>query len=129
MLLFAVVAAAAVALVVAFILALLQIRRSVERLERRFDESLRQFEMTAEDLRKTNAAVREILEDARRSTENVANLSDGLKGFRTSLDAASSVLRYAVVPFFGNVAGALAGLRAGVSHVVNRFAAKGGGHE
>ncbi|HQU13323.1 MAG TPA: hypothetical protein PKV70_03660, partial [Thermodesulfobacteriota bacterium] len=60
---FIALAVAVVALVVVLSVALLSIRRNVDRMAQRVDESLRQFEMTAEDVRKTNAAVREILSD------------------------------------------------------------------
>ncbi|MBS1244811.1 MAG: hypothetical protein H6R41_1348, partial [Deltaproteobacteria bacterium] len=46
-------AVAAVALVAVLSVVLLSIRRNVNQLTQRVDESLRQFEMTAEELRKT----------------------------------------------------------------------------
>ena len=125
MLLFAAMALAVIALAVVLILFVLRLRRTVTTLELRLTESLRQLEMTAEDLRKTNAVVREILEHARKSAANVEYVTEGVRGLRKGLDAATSVVDFAVVPVLGNVAAVLAGAKAAVSHVVNRFFAKG----
>jgi len=64
--LFIALAVGVVALVAVLSVALLSIKRNVERITQRLDESLRQFEMTAEDARKTNAAVREIISEVER---------------------------------------------------------------
>ena len=127
--LFASLSLAAIALAVALVLTLLQLRRTIDHMERRVDEAIRQFEMTAEDLRKTNAVVREILIHAERGAANVANVTEGVRGFRKTLDAATAVLQFAVVPVLGNVAGGLAGVKAAVSHVVNRIGRREGSHE
>ncbi len=128
MLLFAALSIAAILLAVVLALTLWRLRKTIELLERRADEAIRQFEMTAEDLRKTNAAVREILEHAERSAANVAHVTEGVRGFRKTLDVATSILEYAVVPVLGNVAGGLAGAKAALSHVVNRVVRKESGH-
>jgi hypothetical protein len=59
----------------------------------------------------------------------VAHLTEGVRGFRKTLDVATSILQYAVVPVLGNVAGGMAGAKAAVSHVVNRFVRREGSHE
>lgn len=127
--LFAALSLAAIALAVALVMTLLQLRRTIDHMDRRVDEAIRQFEMTAEDLRKTNAVVREILIHAERGAANVANVTEGVRGFRKTLDAATAVLQFAVVPVLGNVAGGLAGVKAAVSHVVNRIGRREGSHE
>jgi hypothetical protein len=106
-----------------------RLRRTIDHLERRVDEAIRQFEMTAEDLRKTNGMVQGILGHAERSAANVAHMTEGVRGFRKTLDAATGILQLAVVPVLGNVAGGVAGVKAAVSHVVKRFARREGSHE
>jgi uncharacterized protein YoxC len=128
MLLFAALSVAAIVLAVVLAMTLWRVRKSIELLERRVDESLRQFEMTAEDLRKTNALVRDILLHAERGAANVSHVTEGVRGFRRTLDVATSVLEHSVVPLLGAVAGGLAGAKAVVSHVVNRFARKESDH-
>lgn len=125
-LLFAALSVAAIVLAVVLSMTLWRLRKTIDHMDRRVDEAIRQFEMTAEDLRKTNAAVRDILLHAERSAANVAHMTEGVRGFRKTLDAATAVLQYAFVPVLGNVAGGLAGAKAAVSHVVNRFVRKGG---
>jgi hypothetical protein len=98
-------------------------------LERRVDEAIRQFEMTAEGHRKTNAVLRDLLQHIERGAANMADVTEGVRGFRKTLDAATAVLQFAVVPVLGNVAGGLAGVKAAVSHVVNRFVRREGSHE
>lgn len=124
MLLFTALSVAAIALAVVLAMTLWRLRKTIDLMERRVDEAIRQFEMTAEDLRKTNAVVRDILQHAEKSVANVAHVTEGVRGFRKTLDAATSVLQFAVVPVLGNVAGGLAGVKAAVSHVVNRFVRK-----
>lgn len=128
MFLFAALSVAAIVLAVVLAMTLWRVRRSIDLLERRVDESLRQFEMTAEDLRKTNALVRDILLHAERGAANVLHVTEGVRGFRRTLDAATSVLEHSVVPLLGTVAGGLAGAKAAVSHVVNRFVRKESEH-
>ena len=128
-LLFAALSVAAIVLAVVLAMTLWRLRRTIDHMGRRMDEAIRQFEMTAEDLRKTNAVVRDILQHAERGAANVEHLTEGVRGFRKTLDAATSVLQYAVVPVLGNVAGGLAGAKAAVTHVVNRFVRREGSHE
>ncbi len=127
--LFTALSIAAIALAVVLAMTLWRLRRTIDHLDRRVDEAIRQFEMTAEDLRKTNAVVRDILLHAEKGAANVAHMTEGVRGFRKTLDAATAVLQYAVVPVLGNVAGGLAGVKAAVSHVVNRFVRREGSHE
>ena len=128
-LLFAALSVAAIVLAVVLAMTLWRIRKSIDFLERRVDESLRQFEMTAEDFRKTNALVRDILIHAERSAANVKYVTEGVRGFRRTLDVATSLLEYSVVPLLGTVVGGLAGTKAAVSHVVNRFVRREDSHE
>jgi hypothetical protein len=129
MLLFAALSVAAIVLAVALAMTLWQIRRTIVNLERRVDEAIRQFEMTAEGHRKTNAVLRDLLQHIERGAANMADVTEGVRGFRKTLDAATAVLQFAVVPVLGNVAGGLAGVKAAVSHVVNRFVRREGSHE
>jgi uncharacterized protein YoxC len=127
--LFTALSIAAIALAVVLAMTLWRLRRTIDHLDRRLDEAIRQFEMTAEDLRKSNAVVRDILLHAERGAANVEHVTEGVRKFRKTLDAATAVLQYAVVPVLGNVAGGLAGMKAAVSHVVNRFVRREGSHE
>lgn len=128
-LLFAALSVAAIVLAVVLAMTLWRIRGTIDHMDRRMEEAIRQFEMTAEDIRKTNAVMRDILLHAERSAANVAHLTEGVRGFRKTLDVATSILQYAVVPVLGNVAGGMAGAKAAVSHVVNRFVRREGSHE
>ncbi len=129
MVLFTVLTLAAVALVVAIIVTLWKIGKTVERLATHVEESLHQLVMTAEDVRKTNAVTRDILLRAERAAANVEHVTEGVRSFRKTLDAAAAVLDFAVVPVLGNVAGGMAGVKAAVSTVVNRLFRKEDGHE
>ena len=129
MVLYSILTLAAVALVVVVIITLWKIGKTVERLATRVDESLRQLEMTMEDIRKTNIVTREILVSAERAVANVEHVTEGVRSFRKTLDAATAVLDFAVVPVLGNVAGGMAGVKAAVSHLVNRWFRKEDGHE
>ena len=129
MVLLSILTLAAVALVVAVIITLWKIGKNVERLSTRVDESLRQLEMTAEDIRKTSAVARDVLGRAERAAANVEHVTEGVRGFRRTLDVATAVLDFAVVPVLGNVAGSMAGVKAAVSTVVNRLFRKEVGHE
>ncbi len=129
MVLFSILTLAAVVLVVAIIVTLWKIGRSIERLATHVEQSLHQLEITAEDVRKTNAVTREILLRAERAAANVEHLTEGVRSFRRTLDAAAAVLDFAVVPVLGNVAGGMAGVKAAVSTVVNRLFRKEDGHE
>jgi uncharacterized protein YoxC len=122
--LFIALAVGAVALVVVLSVALLSIRRDVDRLTKRVDESLRQFEMTAEDVRKTNAAFREILSEVERGVSNVTHFTEGVRALRGTVDVATRVFDHAVSPALVSTASALAGLKAATSHILNRFVRK-----
>ena len=125
-LLYIALAVAAVVLVVVLSVVLLSIRRNVNQITQRLDESLRQFEMTAEDLRKTNADVREILSDVERGVSNVTHLTEGIRALRGPVDVASKVFDHALSPALVNVASVLVGFKAATSHILDRFGRKGG---
>jgi hypothetical protein len=117
---------AMVTLVAVLSVALLSIRRNVDRITKRLDESLRQFEMTAEDARKTNTAVREIITEVERGVSNVMHFTEGFRAFRGTMDVATKVLDHAVSPALVNVASVLAGFKAATSHILDRFVRKEG---
>ncbi|HQT97258.1 MAG: hypothetical protein B7Z62_08105 [Deltaproteobacteria bacterium 37-65-8] len=121
---FIAMAVAVVVLVVVLSVALLSIRRNVDRMAQRVDESLRQFEMTAEDVRKTNAAVREILSDVERGVSNVTHFTEGIRALRGTVDVATKVFDHAVSPALVNVSSVLVGLKAATSHILDRFVRK-----
>ena len=118
-------AVAAVALVAVLSVVLLSIRRNVNQLTQRVDESLRQFEMTAEELRKTNADVRGILSDVERGVSNVTHLTEGVRSLRGPVDVASKVFEYALSPALVNAASVLVGFKAATSHILDRIVRKG----
>jgi len=119
-----VLAVAVVALVVVLSVALLSIRRNVDRMTRRVDESLRQFEMTAEDVRKTNAAVRAILSDVDRGVSNVTHFTEGVRALRGSVDVVTKVFDHAVSPALVSAASVVVGLKAATSHILDRLVRK-----
>ena len=123
-----VLALAAIALVAAMAFAIWKLLKTIEKLASRVDESLQQFEMTAEEIRKTNAVFHEILNRCEKGVANVEHVTEGVRKFRKTLDAASGVLDFAVLPVLGTMAGVLAGSKAAVSHVVNRILRKEGRH-
>jgi len=123
--LFIALAVAVVALVVVLSVSLLSIRRNVDRITQRVDESLRQFEMTAEDVRKTSAAVREILSEVERGVSNLTHFTEGVRALRGTVDVATKVFDHAVSPTLVSAASALAGLKAATSHILDRFVRKG----
>ena len=115
---------AAVALVIVLSIALLSIRRDVHRITQRLDESLRQIEMTAEDLRKTNTAAREILYEVDRGVSNVTHFTDGIRSLRGGVDVVTKVIDHALSPALVNVASVLVGFKAATSHIIGRFGRK-----
>jgi len=123
---FIVLAVAVVAFVLVLSVALLSIKRNMDRITRRLDESLRQFEMTAEDVRKTNAAVREIITEVERGVSNVTHFTEGFRAFRGTMDVATKVLDHAVSPALVNVASVLVGFKTATSHILDRFVRKEG---
>ena len=122
--LFFALAVAVVTLTVVLSVVLLSIRRNVNQLTQRVDESLRQFEMTAEELRKTNAGVREILSGVERGISNVTHFTEGVRALRGTVDVATKVFDHAVSPALVSAASALAGLKAATSHILDRFVRK-----
>ena len=122
--LFIVLAVAVVALVAVLSFAALSIRRNMDRMTQRVDESLRQFEMTAEDVRKTNAAVRAILSDVDRGVSNVKHFTEGVRALRGSVDVVTKVFDHAVSPALVSVASVLVGLKAATFHILDRVVRK-----
>lgn len=106
--------------------ALLGIRRSVEQLTQRLDETLRQVEMTAEDLRKTNTSVREIVSGVDLAVSNVAHFTEGIRALRGTVDVMTKVLDHSVGPALVGFSGGIAGIKAAASHILHRFAGKEG---
>ena len=123
--LFIALTVAAVVLVVVLSITLLSIRKNMSQLTLRVDESLRQIEMTAEDLRKTNAAVREILFEVDRGVSNVTHFTDGVRALRGGVDVVTKVFDHAVSPALVNVASVLVGFKAATSHIIERLVRKG----
>jgi len=117
-------AVAVVVLAVVLSVVLLSIRRNVNQLTQRVDESLRQFEMTTEDLRKTNAVAREILSDVERGVSNVTHLTEGIRSLRGTVDVATKVFDHALSPALINVGSVLVGFKAATSHILDRFVRK-----
>jgi len=95
--------------------------KSLKRLTNRLDETLRQVEITAEDLRKTNSAVRGVISNVDYAAANVAHLTDGVKHLRGAVDVATKVIDRSVSPALIGFAGGLAGLKAAFSHVTQRI--------
>ena len=118
-------AVAAVVLVVVLSIVLLSIRRNMNQITQRLDESLRQFEMTAEELRKTNADVRGILSDVERGVSNVTHFTEGVRSLRGTVDVAAKVFNHALSPALVNVSSVLVGFKAATSHILERFVRKG----
>jgi len=119
-----VLAVVAVTLVVMQTVLLLALRKNMGRITQRIDESLRQFEMTAEELRKTNADVREILSDVERGVSNVTQFTDGVRALRGTVDVVTRVFDHAVSPALVNVSSVLVGFKAATSHILERFVRK-----
>jgi uncharacterized protein YoxC len=105
---------------------LLSIRRNVDQITLRLDESLRQVEMTTEDLRKTNTVAREILSDVERGVSNVTHLTEGIRSLRGTVDVATKLFDHALSPALINVGSALVGFKAATSHILDRIGRKGG---
>jgi hypothetical protein len=125
-LLFVALSVAVVGLAVVLAVTLLQLRRTIRQLEARLESTLRQAEMTAEDLRRTNATVREILGHVERVAANVALVSDGGKQLRRTLDIASAGVAGIVLPVLGSVSGVTAGAKAFIETFINRYSRKEG---
>jgi hypothetical protein len=124
-LLWAVLSAVAIALGAFLAMTLWQLRITIQNLERRLEASLRQFELTAEELRKTNMVLRQVLVRADRVAENLERTSEGVAGFGRTLGSVSSLAGYLVGPIMGKVASGVGeGILAAFSHVLNRFKRK-----
>ncbi len=106
-----------------------QFRKTLQKLEGVVIETMKQLELTAEEVRKTNTVALQIMERVERSTANIEYLTEGVRGFRSTLDAATGILKFAVVPVLGNAAAGIAGVKAGLSHVLNRWFGKESRHE
>ena len=119
---------ASIVAVVVMIWALLKLLKTIEMLGNRVDQSLLQVEKTVADLQKTNAIIQEVVSHAEKSAANIEHVTEGVRKFRKTLDAATGVLDYAVLPVLGTVAGVLAGSKAGVLHAVGRKFRKEGRH-
>ena len=119
--LFIALAVAVVVLVAVMSIAILSIRKNVDRITQRLDESLRQFEMTAEDIRRTMASLRDILNDVERGVSNVTHFTEGVRALRGSVDVASKVFDHAVSPALVSAASALAGFKAATSTILERL--------
>jgi len=122
--LYVALAIAALLLAIVLSIVLLAVRRNLEQLTRRLDESLRQVEMTAEDLRKTNVTVREILAGVEQGVSNVTHFTEGVRALRGPVDVATRVLDHAVSPMLVNLVGGVAGVKAAASHIFERFVRK-----
>ena len=122
--LFIALAVAVVVFVAVLSVALLSIKRNVDRITQRLDESLRQFEMTAEDARKTNAAIREIISEVEQGVSNVTHFTEGVRALRGSVDVVTKVFDHAVSPALVSVASVLVGLKAATSHILDRVVRK-----
>jgi len=105
-----------------------RVLKTVERVSIQVDKTLDRIQELAEDIRGTNGEVRRLLGHLEKSAANVEHMTEGVRGFRKTLDAASAVLQYAALPVLGSVAGGLAGVKAAVSHVAKRFLRKEAEH-
>ncbi|HEX8043411.1 hypothetical protein [Candidatus Deferrimicrobium sp.] len=117
-------AVAVVVFVAVMSVVLLSIKRNVEQITQRLDESLRQFEMTAEDARKTNAAVREIISDVEQVVSNVTHFTEGIRSLRGPVDVISKVFEHALAPALISTASVLVGFKAATSHILDRIVRK-----
>ncbi len=119
-----------IAIVVAGVLAwsVWKLIKTLEKLAKHVEASFRLFEKTAEEIRVTNAVVQKVVSHAEKGAANVEHVTEGVRKLRKTLDAATGVLDFAVLPVLGSVAGALAFSKTGMSHVVKRIFRKEGRH-
>lgn len=103
---------------------LLGIRRNAEELTQRLGDALRQVEMTAEDMRKTDTAIREVVSGVDAAVANVTHFTEGIRALRGPVDVMTKVLDHSVSPALVGFSGGLAGVRAAASHILHRFAGK-----
>ncbi|MFZ2223443.1 MAG: hypothetical protein WAV26_02015 [Candidatus Deferrimicrobium sp.] len=125
--LFLALAVSVVVFVVVMSIVLLSIKRNVEQIATRLDESLRQFEMTAEDARKTNASIREIISEVEQGVSNVTHLTEGIRSLRGPVDVVSKVFEHALSPALVSAASVLVGFKAATSHILDRIVRKEAG--
>lgn len=128
MVLVTILSVAAVALMAVVVVTVWRLLKTLEKLSVQVDQTLKQFEGMAEDIRGTNGEVRKFMAHLEASAANVKHVTEGVRGFRKTLDAATSVLEYTVVPVLGTLAGGLAGVKTSVSQVVKRTFRKEGHH-
>ena len=102
--------------------------KTLEKLANHVEASFRLFEKTAEEIRVTNAVVQKVISHAEKGAANVEHVTEGVRKLRKTLDAATGVLDFAVLPVLGSVAGVLAFSKTGMSHVVKRIFRKEGRH-
>jgi hypothetical protein len=119
---------ATIAVVVVMTWAIWKLLKTIEKLASRLDECLREVEMTVEDVRKSNSILQGIMIHAEKGAANIEHVTEGVRKLRKTLDAASGVLDFAVLPVLGTMAGVLAGSKAGMTHVVKRIFRKEGHH-
>lgn len=119
---------AAVVLMLVVALTVWKLLKIAEKLSHQMDRTLKEFEGMAEEVRRATEVIHGVMNHVETSAANVEHLTEGVRGFRRTLDAATAVLQFAVVPVLGNVAGGLAGARAAASHVANRLFRKEGKH-
>ena len=119
--LYVALAVSSLVLAIAVAVTLWEIVKSVKLLTHRLDETLRQVEVTVEDLRKTNFAVRGVISNVDYATANVAHLTDGVKHLRGVVDVATKVIDRSVSPALIGFAGGLAGFKAAFSHIAQRI--------
>ncbi len=101
-----------------------RIAKVLENLEKDVNQTLTQVQMSLEKFRENQAALRNVLENANRCTENVLQVTEGVRRFRKTLDAATGVLDHFVHPVLAGVAGGIAGTKAVVSLAVKRWFGK-----
>ena len=119
-------AVSALILAIGVTYALMGIRRSVEQLTQRLDETLRQVEMTTEELRRTNTAVRGVVSGLDIAVSNVTHFTEGIRTLRGPVDLVMKVLDHSVSPTLVGLSGGIAGIKAAASHILHRFAGKEG---
>lgn len=123
-LLFVALSLAVIGLSVVLAVTLLQLRRTIRQMESRLESTLRQAEMTAEDLRRTNATVREILVHVERVAANAAHVSEGGKRIRHTIDLFSTGIENVFLPVLSGASGVTAGARAFIEKLVSRTSRK-----
>ena len=114
-------AVSALVFAVGVVVTLRGIGKNVAHLTMRLDESLRQLEMTAEDLRKTNSIFRGIVSNVDHATANFANFTDGIRNLRKAVDVTTKVVDGSILPTLIGLAGVFAGIKAVVSNIAQRF--------